>query len=276
MHYFTGKSRPKPGDEVRCTDRGCGCGGSLLSPSRSYLYVSAEAAAFRVDAPSYEAAKRKIDKLKASGNVAVLGHRSQWTGLMICEMSAKRRGLNLTVANADATHWWSTGQMPLRATPMAGQRESNVLIPKRGKPPKKWFEFWRDDPAARTEFVYVLAEGSAPVSDKIDYSKGAHDDWNPGMPLLAKAAFPNMKWPKDCKFGGAFDSQPDPVFSEAYQDEVRTLAWNAYHGVLLRENLERLRRKKSAVAMKKRADYEIDVARSFDGTNTDVAVIRRK
>jgi hypothetical protein len=42
----------------------------------------------------------------------------------MCEMGAKKRGLDLAVAAADAKYWWETGLVPLRATPKAGSAEA--------------------------------------------------------------------------------------------------------------------------------------------------------
>ena len=40
--------------------------------------------------------------------------------ILMCEQGARRRSLDLEVAAADARHWWDTGEVPLRATPLDG------------------------------------------------------------------------------------------------------------------------------------------------------------
>ena len=49
------------------------------------------------------------------------------TALLICEQSARRRGIDLEAAAADAAHWWETGQAPLRATPEAKPVEVELV-----------------------------------------------------------------------------------------------------------------------------------------------------
>jgi hypothetical protein len=44
--------------------------------------------------------------------------------ILMCELGAKKRGINLEVAAADAKYWWETGLAPLRPTPLAGQSSS--------------------------------------------------------------------------------------------------------------------------------------------------------
>ncbi len=43
--------------------------------------------------------------------------------IFVCEQGAKRRDLDLEIAGADAKHWWNTGKVPLRATPILGKRQ---------------------------------------------------------------------------------------------------------------------------------------------------------
>jgi hypothetical protein len=39
--------------------------------------------------------------------------------ILVCERGAQLRKLDLAIAAADAAHWWATGQVPLRATPIS-------------------------------------------------------------------------------------------------------------------------------------------------------------
>jgi hypothetical protein len=43
--------------------------------------------------------------------------------IIVCELGAKKLQLNLAVAQADARHWWATGQVPFRPTPHVGEPE---------------------------------------------------------------------------------------------------------------------------------------------------------
>src|SRR5262245_18558264 len=38
--------------------------------------------------------------------------------ILVCEEGARLRGLDLEIASADARHWWATGKVPLRPTPV--------------------------------------------------------------------------------------------------------------------------------------------------------------
>jgi len=275
VHYFWNHRGPRAeGEQVRCSDKGCDCGGVVLSYNEAYLYVSEKAAAFRMRTPSYDAVRQELAK-QQSGGVATKVRATDWTGIIVCEKSAKERKLDLHVARADAAHWWDTGEMPLRATPLAEKKLHDG--PQTQKVMRRWWEFWVDDPISRTEFVYVFTGTSAPKGDKAEYtsSAGTHSAWTTGTVYLAGLAFPFAKWPKKCRFGGAYDSKPEKDFTESYQDGLRSLAWNAYQGLLLRENMERMKQGKASVSMRGKHDYEIDVVRC-EGNRTDVVVIRRK
>jgi len=279
MQYFWQERRARRDDErVKCVDKLCECASTSLGLKDCYLYISPDAAEFRADAITFEQAKAKVASLKAAGKLTATPKQSKWTGVIYCEAAAKRRGLDLNVARADAEHWWRTGQMPLRATPLA-DKKGNILLGGVIEKPRKWYEFWKGDPLSRVKFVFVFTSTSAPVTNKVDYTAGTvdqHKTWALGMAELARVAFPDMKWPPHALFGGAYDSKPDPHFSESYKEELCRLAWSAYQGMLVRENVDRMRQKKSALPMGKRTDYDIDVARTDKGSNTDVAVIRQK
>jgi len=61
-------------------------------------------------------------QLRSSG---ILGSGFYRLGpILVCEQGAKLRGLDLEVAATDAKHWWKTGFVPLRATPLAINRQT--------------------------------------------------------------------------------------------------------------------------------------------------------
>jgi hypothetical protein len=128
MRYFEAE-RP-PGDGA-CDDTDCPCPGVKIPRGAGYLYVSPKLVEFRRDALSIKDLEKKVkqlgEKRLATAERAGLPHRrivqvfgpGDCNPMLICEQAAKRRRLDLEVAAADARHWWSTGQVPLRPTPGA-------------------------------------------------------------------------------------------------------------------------------------------------------------
>jgi hypothetical protein len=55
--------------------------------------------------------------------------------ILVCEQGAKRRALDLEVAQADAKRWWETGEVPLRATPLAIGGKAAAQTPSASKAP---------------------------------------------------------------------------------------------------------------------------------------------
>lgn len=94
MEYFT---FDRSSDTLTCADAECECGKSTIPEGGGYLYVS----------PG-----------------AVRAHSPDGSGsdepLLICEVAARRRDLDMETASEDAAHWWKTGSAPLRATPRRG------------------------------------------------------------------------------------------------------------------------------------------------------------
>lgn len=94
MEYFT---FDRTSETLTCADAECECGKSAIAEGEGYLYVS----------PG-----------------AVRAHSPDGSGsdepLLICEIAARRRDLDLETAAEDAAHWWKTGSAPLRATPRRG------------------------------------------------------------------------------------------------------------------------------------------------------------
>ena len=82
------------------------------------MYISEAVVDFRRDALTVREAEQKAARMQQSMHV-VFG-QDVVTPTLMCEQGARKRGLDLKVAAADAKHWWTTGLAPLRATPMAG------------------------------------------------------------------------------------------------------------------------------------------------------------
>ncbi len=111
-----------PGQDGLCSDNDCPCGfpGAKIPRGSGHIYVSKEVVDFRRDALSVRAAERKIAALKQNmGGGMVMFAPNTFAPILMCEQGARKRGLDLEVAAADARHWWKTGLVPLRATPLA-------------------------------------------------------------------------------------------------------------------------------------------------------------
>ena len=84
--------------------------------------MSQEVVDFRKDARSIEAAQAKENRVRMQSQdmdeAAAVMH-GMTTAVLLCEDAARRRGLDLEVAAADARRWWETSGAPLRATPLA-------------------------------------------------------------------------------------------------------------------------------------------------------------
>jgi hypothetical protein len=125
MEYF---EVPTPPAEGFCSDRACPCPEVKIPRGSGYLYISQQVVDFRRDALTIQEVAEKMARIereferKTGVDMAILG--SGWaTGILVCEQGAKLRGLDLEVAAADAKHWWETGLMPLRATPVVTPSE---------------------------------------------------------------------------------------------------------------------------------------------------------
>lgn len=75
------------GDKALCSDNQCPCPQVSIPRDQGYIYV--------VQYPN--------------GNFAAN---------LTCDEGAKLRKLNLAIARKDAQHWWNTGMVPKRATPI--------------------------------------------------------------------------------------------------------------------------------------------------------------
>jgi hypothetical protein len=122
-----------PGGDGICSDNDCPCGypGATIPRGSGYIYISQEVVDFRRDAPSMREAERKIANLRQDLGGTVVFGQGIFAPILMCEQGARKRGLDLQVAAADARYWWETGLVPLRATPAAGSRAARQ---KRARP----------------------------------------------------------------------------------------------------------------------------------------------
>ena len=76
---------------------------------------------FHKDARTVKEAYEKIARLKKqAASSGDLVNEGSFTPILMCEKGARKRGLDLTIAAADARYWWQTGLVPLRETPLNG------------------------------------------------------------------------------------------------------------------------------------------------------------
>ncbi len=119
MEYF--EAEPPWGDG-RCSDSNCPCSETIIPRGTGYLYISQDLVDFRRQAPTLVQAQLMLMMMqqrmseRMGGAVVILGP-GVTTPILMCEMGARLKGINLRVAAADAEHWWKTGLVPLRATP---------------------------------------------------------------------------------------------------------------------------------------------------------------
>jgi ribosomal protein L24E len=120
MEYFE-VPEAQPGQDGICSDNDCPCGfpGATIPRGSGYMYVSQAVVDFRKDARTLREAEQKVARMQQSAHV--IFDQNVITSTLMCEQGAKKRGLDLAVAGADAKHWWKTGLVPLRATPLAGK-----------------------------------------------------------------------------------------------------------------------------------------------------------
>jgi len=111
-----------------CSDDACPCGspGATIPRGKGYVYVSKEVVDFRMDCPTEAEAKIKIQRMSAQTSSVIFVGAGVFSPIVMCVQGAKKRGLDLEVAAADARHWWNTGQVPLRPTPLARAKPAST------------------------------------------------------------------------------------------------------------------------------------------------------
>ena len=121
----------RPSGDGTCSDDSCPCGypGANIPRGSGYFYISKELVEMRRDALSMAAIQEKVQKMQRQMGATVMTATSgAFMPILICEQGAKKRGLDLEVAAADAKHWWETGMAPLRPTPMTGKASTGCFI----------------------------------------------------------------------------------------------------------------------------------------------------
>lgn len=114
----------RPSGDGTCSDDSCPCGypGANILRGSGYLYISKELVELRRDALSIAAIQKKVQRMQQEmGATTMMAVSGVFMPILMCELGAKKRGIDLAVAAADAKHWWKTGLAPLRPTRMAGK-----------------------------------------------------------------------------------------------------------------------------------------------------------
>lgn len=158
MKYFKdGTWDPSDADGL-CSDRDCPCPEVKIPRGKGYLYVSQKVAdlrrRYRSDKKALAAMQRTIkptiESLLELPTVSSASGFVRIGPILMCRQGARRRKLDLKIAAADAKHWWETGKVPLRATPLTGSEEAKREKIERGltssskpKTEKKWWHFWK-------------------------------------------------------------------------------------------------------------------------------------
>ena len=120
MEYF---ESPAPSGEARCSDNQCPCDETAIPVGKGYLYVPRDCCDFRWDCRSVAEVRPKIKRLEDRTNQMIMFDQGILAPILMCEVGARRRDLDLEVAARDAEHWWATSQVPLRPTPQRGDPE---------------------------------------------------------------------------------------------------------------------------------------------------------
>lgn len=104
-----------------CSDDQCPCDDTVIPVGQGYLYIPRDCCDFRWDCRTQKEFQAKAEQMaKQSGRYLIFGHGMAGP-VLVCEVGAKKRDLNLAIAAQDAKYWWTTGRVPFRPTPRAGE-----------------------------------------------------------------------------------------------------------------------------------------------------------
>lgn len=112
----------RPSGDGTCSDDQCPCGypGTNIPRGTGYLYIGDELVEMRRDTLTVKELEKKVIDLQQRMGASMMTTASGvFMPILMCELGAKKRKIDLSVAAADAKHWWQAGMAPLRATPMA-------------------------------------------------------------------------------------------------------------------------------------------------------------
>ena len=149
-----------------CSDNACPCPEVVIPRGTGYLFIEKSLVDFRRQYPTLESARKAMqqssEQMRASFGGMFKGFY-RLGPILVCKQGAKLRGLDLEIAATDAKHWWETGQVPLRVTPLANRKpkdanytqaattgSSNAEFTTKKRTTgsstsakKKWWQFWK-------------------------------------------------------------------------------------------------------------------------------------
>ena len=107
-----------------CSESTCPCGNAVIPKGDGYLQISQKVVSFRKDCPTTRDLQYKLEKMQSAMGCFERFEldRGVVYPRLVCQQAAIRYQLNLEVAAQDAANWWSTGKVPLRATPTSFSR----------------------------------------------------------------------------------------------------------------------------------------------------------
>lgn len=117
--FETGEKNPA---RILCSDNECPCTDQrpLVIGRTAYLYISPKVVEFRKDCRSLLEKNMMLEKMASKmGGATLFVDGGVANPFYLCETGARRRGLDLAVALADAKMVAETGFAPLRPTPKA-------------------------------------------------------------------------------------------------------------------------------------------------------------
>jgi len=127
---------PPTGDGL-CSDRDCPCPEVKIPRGTGYAYISEDLvksrynarSLYKLDENTRELLTELTERWEPGGQVGRAILTSSLTSpLIMCELGAALRGIDLAVAAADAKLWWETNLAPLRPTPKSPKIEPLIKI----------------------------------------------------------------------------------------------------------------------------------------------------
>jgi len=113
--YF---EQERPYGDGLCSWDSCPCSstGTPIPKGKGYLYIPQSAVDFRRDSLTWSEFMVKLNRIATrvpGGNLVFTD-----VPVLVCEQGLKKLGIDPKVAAQDAKHWWSTGLIPLRPSPL--------------------------------------------------------------------------------------------------------------------------------------------------------------
>jgi len=122
----------------RCSLPECPCPGDgvEIPVGQGYLYIPRSCCEFRWDCRSMDELATKVERRQQNSQYVWIPGHGIVAPILVCELGAKKLGIDLAVAARDAKHWWATSQVPLRPTPRIGEPETPFAKPGSGREEK--------------------------------------------------------------------------------------------------------------------------------------------